>query len=364
LVTVRQGATLCKLPVFNGLEPNVLDFLGMRCVLRMLKKSETVHFHAAGSSGGAAAGGATGDGGSGGGGLAGGEGASSAEEGLCVVVTGCVSVSIKLAGDGTKRELRRMGPGQFCGEAALVGVWTVGSASALEPSLVFTLSAEDMDLFSALDMRAKAQVTRVSRFRTAEALWAVSFFNDVPLAKREMLAAVFDFSARREGDEFYALGQTGRCFYVVCQGEVELQGERGESIRTLRQGMCFGESALLVAEPRKETAMALGPGATVCVCLTKEGFERFLESAPEMRANIRAALERSVAADIIVDESAASRAGIWVPTSADELASVTNLPVDFMQSPESKEALDAWAEIGTVMAPCLRSLLGCVVLGR
>jgi len=143
----------------------------------------------------------------------------------------------------------------------------------------------------------------------------------VPLAKREMLAAVFEFSSRREGDEFYNVGQQNKCFYVVCQGEVEIQGERGEALRTLKQGllitsvscaspstrqscqnvanppillnhetkkgMFFGERALLSNDFRTETAVALGPGSTVCVALTRDGFERFLESAPELRAGIK-----------------------------------------------------------------------------
>ena len=71
-------------------------------------------------------------------------------------------------------------------------------------------------------LKTQAAVMRTSRFRSAEALWAVPFFNDVPLAKREMLAAAFEFSSRREGDEFYSLGQLNKCFYVVCSGEVSV----------------------------------------------------------------------------------------------------------------------------------------------
>ena len=84
----------------------------------------------------------------------------------------------------------------------------------------------------------------------------------------------------------------------------------------------------------------------------------------------QASLERLVGTDTVLDDVGAGRSGIWVPTSADELACVTNLPLEFMQSHESKQTLDTWSELGTYMAPCLRSLLVCaffkvrLLLGR
>jgi len=82
-----------------------------------------------------------------------------------------------------------------------------------------------------------------------------------------------------------------------------------------------------------------------------------LESAPELRGPVKLALDKLVGSgDAFGDES--TRAGVWVPTSADELACMTNVAVDFMQSSEAKKALETWTELGTYMSPCLRSLLG------
>lgn len=397
LYKTRCGAFLQRLALFHRLEQSSLEFLGLRSTFKRAKKgqgfSEMEYEHLAAASlsspappqstsflqpmsplngnaggsffqsGAAATSSVTAD-------------STETKFGFFLVVSGYVAINVKLP-DGTKRELRKMGPGQFFGEGSLLG-WDsqIGNAVALVPSLVLNLSKTDLDWYCVLEPKARSEVARATRYRTSELLRTLPFINLVPTAKQEVLAAAFEFSLKSEGDEIYSRSLHS-CFYIVCEGGVEIQDDRGDVLRTLRNGSWFGDRALGESSTASggaaggrpaamtmagadsdetETAIAVGPNASLCLALSREGFERFLETAPEIRTQLRAAVGEMITQQ---QESLTVQIKMFIPTSADELACVTQLPSEFLsKDEEAKSALEMWGEIGKIIAPCLKTLQG------
>ncbi|WP_375417566.1 cyclic nucleotide-binding domain-containing protein [uncultured Hymenobacter sp.] len=83
--------------------------------------------------------------------------------------------------------------------------------------------------------------------------------------------------------EIFAKGSLGTSLFVVCEGEVGIyDGPR--QLTTFRQGDFFGELALLDAEARSATAVALGP--VVAFRIDQEDFYDVLEECAEVVRSI------------------------------------------------------------------------------
>ena len=80
-------------------------------------------------------------------------------------------------------------------------------------------------------------------------------------------------------------GDHGDEMYLLCRGEVDVHDGQGQVKATLREGDCFGEIALLLAEPRTATVRA----RTACnlFVLGRAEFSRILRDHPQFADSIR-----------------------------------------------------------------------------
>jgi glucose-6-phosphate 1-dehydrogenase len=91
--------------------------------------------------------------------------------------------------------------------------------------------------------------------------------------------------AAEAGQIIIKKGEPGAEMYLLCRGEAEVLDDAGKVKATLREGDCFGEIALLLAEPRTATVRA----KTLCdlFVLDKATFSRILRDHPQFAEKIR-----------------------------------------------------------------------------
>lgn len=92
------------------------------------------------------------------------------------------------------------------------------------------------------------------------------------------LATVLDIAA---GRELIHEGATGREFFLVVEGEAEVR-RAGEVIATLGPGTFFGETALLLDQPRNATVVAATD--MVVEVIERRDFKGLLEEYPDLYA--------------------------------------------------------------------------------
>ncbi|KAH9253398.1 hypothetical protein BASA81_008749 [Batrachochytrium salamandrivorans] len=348
LSKVKSGGWLSHLSLFHRLDAKSLDVLGMRARIKQYKKGQTLE---------------TGE-----------------EGGLFIVFTGLLLCSVTM-GDGTKRELRKIACGQFFGENTLfsqgVTLQTNTTCSTVSNQVMtLYLSNADMENFSAqYNSKARYNVARIARFRTGQVLEPLPF-SQVLETKLDVLAQAFEFSLyEKDGDVIYE--QNGnQCMYVLCEGEVELvqstsmaTGELETHKTMLRPGMWFGEKCLQYAfggdgmnqsdNSTRETATAVGNNGALCIAVSYDTFARFLDTvAQEFRAQVKQKID-SMVVGLEMSSNTTMQFKNQLPTSADELACITQIPVEFLGADkEANAAIEAWAEIGSILAPCLKVLQG------
>jgi hypothetical protein len=83
--------------------------------------------------------------------------------------------------------------------------------------------------------------------------------------------------------EIFVKGTLGNSLFIICQGEVGIF-DGPVQLTTFRKGDFFGELALLDAEARSATAMALGP--VVAFRIDQEDFYDVMEECSEVARNI------------------------------------------------------------------------------
>lgn len=125
-----------------------------------------------------------------------------------------------------------------------------------------------------------------------ERLTAIPLFqnlSDKQLSTVAGLATVLDIGA---GRELIREGQVGREFFLVVEGEAEVT-RAGEHVATLGPGTFFGETALLLDQPRNATVVATTD--MVVEVIERRDFKGILEEYPDLYAPLLAATAQQLA---------------------------------------------------------------------
>ncbi len=127
-----------------------------------------------------------------------------------------------------------------------------------------------------------------------ERLAAIPLFEHLDnrqLASVAALATVLDIDA---GRELIREGATGREFFLVAEGEAEVV-RGGEVVATLGPGTFFGETALLLDQPRNAAVRAKTD--MVVEVIERRDFKGLLEEYPDLYAPLLEAVARQLAAN-------------------------------------------------------------------
>jgi CRP-like cAMP-binding protein len=127
-----------------------------------------------------------------------------------------------------------------------------------------------------------------------EALRRVPLFEGLSKGELERLAATSEDMEVAAGKSLCREGDTGREFFVLVEGEVEVT-RAGERLGSLGPGDFFGEIALVEHTPRTATVTAVTP--LRFFVLTSSGFWGLLQESPEIERTILRTLARRALPD-------------------------------------------------------------------
>ncbi len=120
-------------------------------------------------------------------------------------------------------------------------------------------------------------------------LKSIDLFSQIPGEDLAQIALISTEESREPGDEIFAEGETGDALYLVLDGKVRVH-RQDRVIAELGERECFGEMALLDAEPRSATVTALTPAQLLKI--TREDFEEIMSEKPEIGMGIIKVLTR------------------------------------------------------------------------
>lgn len=119
----------------------------------------------------------------------------------------------------------------------------------------------------------------------------VPLFADCSRGELEHIAQLADEVDLGQGKELTRLGEQGREFFVLLEGEADVTQD-GRSINTLHAGDFFGEIALVEDTPRTATVTATTPVRVLVI--TGRAFRQLLEEQPELQRKVLVALAERV----------------------------------------------------------------------
>jgi CRP/FNR family transcriptional regulator, cyclic AMP receptor protein len=129
------------------------------------------------------------------------------------------------------------------------------------------------------------------RNEKVELIKRVPLFADCSRGELEEIAQLADEIDLGEGKELTRLGESGREFFVLIEGEADVTQD-GNSINQLKAGDFFGEIALVEETPRTATVTATTPVRVLVI--TDRAFKRLLEEQPELQRKVLVALAERV----------------------------------------------------------------------
>jgi CRP/FNR family transcriptional regulator, cyclic AMP receptor protein len=124
-----------------------------------------------------------------------------------------------------------------------------------------------------------------------DAIKRAPLFADCSHKELEQIAQLADEIDLSEGKELTRLGQSGREFFVLLEGEADVSQD-GRVINKLRSGDFFGEIALVEDVPRTATVTATTPVRTLVI--TDRAFRQLLQKHPELQRKVLVALAERV----------------------------------------------------------------------
>jgi len=128
----------------------------------------------------------------------------------------------------------------------------------------------------------------------------VDLIKSVPLfsecSKKDLneIAGIADEIDLREGKELTKEGRPGREFFVLIEGEADVQ-KGSRRINHLGAGDFFGEISLVTRRPRTATVVATTPIRALVI--TDRSFRSLLEHQPEIQGKVMSALAARLGPD-------------------------------------------------------------------
>ncbi len=202
--------------------------------------------------------------------------------------------------------LEELQEGDFLGEMALLTgkTWSY-DAKAVTPAILWLLRKSEFDMLAAqVPALATAVSERLQHLllkghelvgeKRVSALRRFPLF--APLADQELedLASHLDEQHFVAGSVIYRRGEPAQAFYLLSEGEVELEGLHGNQIRVRAPGF-FGEVGLLTGSHQRETARAI-TGVTLYV-LPRDEFELMISRHPQITLTLTRVLSARLAAE-------------------------------------------------------------------
>ena len=126
-----------------------------------------------------------------------------------------------------------------------------------------------------------------------EALRRCALFAQVDDQILALCASSLRIRRYRKNETIFHQGDPGDSLYIIESGSVKIvlpspEGEEGAIIATLARADFFGELALLDGAPHSATAVAIEP--TEALVLRRDRFEELVETEPQLRKALFAAL--------------------------------------------------------------------------
>jgi len=181
---------------------------------------------------------------------------------------------------GPKR-LATLGPGALVGEMALIDD---GMRSATVAAVTDVTAIE---LTGAMVRRHIAAGPPLASYLLSSLITAIRRAHGIPVEERDprdgpvhsrrSFDRVLDRRAYSDGHVFFRQGEPATVAYLIQFGQVAIRREEAE-LAVLGPGRIFGELALLRAQPRVATAVAVGQ--TTCEVIRRDDFKQAIAAMP------------------------------------------------------------------------------------
>jgi CRP-like cAMP-binding protein/Ca2+-binding EF-hand superfamily protein len=224
--------------------------------------------------------------------------------GVVLFAEGTIGDKFYVIGKGSLRVSKRgsaiadLGEGACVGEGALLSDEPrTATVTALEDSVLYSLSRSSFDFIarkypntgSRMDaLHRERKVANIARTLGEDLLERVPFLKGAGAPLIAELAGLLESQRFRAGEEILREGTPGERFFLIEEGTVQIR-KGGVVLATLTGGGCLGERALLAREPRVADAVAVED--TQVLSLSREAFDRILQSYPVFRESLRALRE-------------------------------------------------------------------------
>jgi putative peptide zinc metalloprotease protein len=167
---------------------------------------------------------------------------------------------VSLVEKGHERAIRKLKPGDFFGERALLeGGIRTATVRAVTPMRLLAFGEQTFWAEMAGPITWQRRVRESLHER--ELLKGVPLFADISSRQLDLLAVKMAVVEFKKGSTIVRRGEPGSDFYIVRQGRVAALGESRQTLGEMGPGDFFGEIALLRDTPRTATVVGLAPGS-------------------------------------------------------------------------------------------------------
>lgn len=194
---------------------------------------------------------------------------------LFIVAKGKLECWKKFKEGEDEKMVKEVGAGDVFGELALMyNCPRAASVKAVELSVCWQL---DRETFNAIVKKAAME----KRENSKKVLMKVDLLSSMEDYELGQLADALVSETFEEGAEIVTQGQPGDKFYILASGTAVAKKD-GNEVMQYKDGMFFGELALLKKEPRAATVCA----TSKCTCLALDGkaFKRLLGGVESLLA--------------------------------------------------------------------------------